>query len=335
MGPLTLSSWKPAACMCLLLLSSCTLDTTQPNAQDLVVVFAEHDAVTTEDVPPLCTPGEATCTALLESQVCHWDGQSWDTVACKSNEVCQADWGGCVPVMCQPFTTECTADQSLRTCSPDGLAWEAGSCDDDHFCTEGYCLYGRCLGHVLLLIDRSSSMKPHWQSVRQSVLNLVSSHDEARFGVMVFPGDEKCTVPEDPAIPLTAFGKEEVFEAFFNAYGPSISTPLLGGLKRVRQNLDSIFGDQKGIVVVISDGEDTCQGNKQMVANQLKNETQALSDAGVQTYVIGYKYQGDTAQLEAIAGHGNTGRDSYIKAGNENELDDAFKGIVSDIKLCL
>ncbi len=316
---------------------SCVIDTLGPEAQELPFVFTDHDGETaaSEDSTPLCVPHEARCPALLVSEVCAWDGQSWETGACKSGEVCQADLGGCVPVMCDPFATECTGDKTLRSCSGDGLAWEGSTCDSDHYCVGGYCLYGHCLGHVLLLIDRSSSMKPHWQVMRESVLKLVAQHQQTRFGLMAFPGDEKCSVPGEPAIPLTLFGKKELFEAYFDMHGPGISTPLLFGLQQVRAHREEIFAGQGGVLVVISDGEDTCLTSKKLVVEGLEEEVQGLSAAGVQTYVIGYNYQGDSSQLDAIARHGNTGRDTYVRAGDESELDDAFSGIVSDIKLCL
>tara|TARA_Y100001934_G_C11925169_1_gene573127 strand:- start:177 stop:503 length:327 start_codon:yes stop_codon:yes gene_type:complete len=108
-------------------------------------------------------------------------------------------------------------------------------------------------------------------------------------------------------------------------------------MKTIRSQHSAIFKGEEGMVVVLSDGEDTCEKelSQEELPQALADETQALSAAGVKTYVIGYNYQGNAAQLDAIANVGNTGLESHIPAGNESELEDAFKGIISDIKLCL
>ena len=178
-------------------------------------------------------------------------------------------------------------------------------------------------------------MKPHWGTVRESVLKLVSAHDKTRFGLMAFPAEGKCSIPAGPAIPLTGYGKSILFDAYFQTYGPGMSTPLLAAVKQVRDSRENLFGDQAGTVVILSDGEDTCEGPKPKIISELKSEITALTAQGVKTYVIGYNYQGDTGQLNVMARSGGTGYETFIPAGNEAELNDAFKGIVSDIKLCL
>jgi hypothetical protein len=290
-----------------------------------------------EPAKDLCEPWDVRCPSLLEMEICATDGQSWKPQSCLAGETCVEELGGCMAQICQPFATECTGDQTYRTCEAAGMDWTKSSCDEDHFCTQGYCVYGPCLGHVLLVVDRSSSMNPHWSTVHESVYKLVSGNDNARFGLMVFPGGEKCEVPEEPVIPLTIHNTAETFDAFFNISQPGMSTPLLEAMTVLEDNHESIFKGQAGVVVVLSDGEDTCekQTGPLGLTMKLSAKTQALTDAGIRTYVIGYNFKGNTGQLDAIASHGNTDKLQHIPAGSESELDDAFSGIVSDLKLCL
>ena len=166
---------------------------------------------------------------------------------------------------------------------------------------------------------------------------MVENNPSTRFGLMVFPGDSKCDVSKTPTISLRAHRAKEAFEAYFESNQPGNATPLLEAMKTIRSQHSAIFKGEEGMVVVLSDGEDTCEKDleEDALPQALAEQTQALSAAGVTTYVIGYNYQGNAAQLDAIASHGNTGLESHIPAGNESELENAFKGIISDIKLCL
>lgn len=284
-----------------------------------------------------CKPGDVRCPSLLESEECTADAKTWFSQSCQVGETCIAEFGGCVPHICDPFETSCTSDKTYRRCEANGMDYEDLLCEDAYYCVEGQCLYGPCLGHVLLVLDTSGSMNPHWESVQTSILALVESNPNTRFGLMVFPGDSKCSVSKKPIISMRAHRAKEAFEAYFDENQPGSSTPLLEALKTLRAQQGTIFQDQEGTVVVLSDGEDTCEKEleKAELPDALAIETQALSDTGVKTYVIGYNYQGNASQLDAIASHGNTGAETHIPAGNESELDHAFTGIINDIKLCL
>ena len=96
----------------------------------------------------------------------------------------------------------------------------------------------------------------------------------------------------------------------------------------------SLFKGQEGVVVVLSDGQETCEKGDPDLLEKLSDVTDDLSQDGIRTYVIGYSFQGNTAQLDAIAAAGSTGLTTHLKAGNEVELDAALDGIISDMKLC-
>ena len=284
-----------------------------------------------------CTPGEVRCISLLESEKCTADAKTWFAQSCQSDETCIAEVGGCIPHICEPFETSCTSDRTYRRCEASGIDYEDLLCEGEYYCIEGQCLYGPCLGHVLLVLDTSGSMTPHWESVEASILSMIENNPSTRFGLLVFPGESKCGVSKTPIITLRAHRAKEAFEAYFASNQPGNATPLLEAMKTIRSQHSAIFKGEEGMVVVLSDGEDTCEKelSQEELPQALADETQALSAAGVKTYVIGYNYQGNAAQLDAIANVGNTGLESHIPAGNESELEDAFKGIISDIKLCL
>ena len=284
-----------------------------------------------------CSPGEVRCKSLLESEKCTADKTTWLPQLCQPEETCVAEFGGCIPHICDPFSTRCTSDKTFRQCEASGIDFEDLICDEDSFCVEGQCLYGPCLGHVLIVLDTSGSMTPHWESVETSILTLIENNPKTRFGLMVFPGDSKCQVSKNLEISLRAHRAREAFSAYFDYHLPGSSTPLLAAMQRLGEQHSGIFDGQEGVVVVLSDGEDTCdkEHDDDTLPKALAEETQALASAGVKTYVIGYNYQGSTAQLDAIASHGGTGHETHIQAGNEAQLEDALKGIVNDIKLCL
>jgi hypothetical protein len=283
-----------------------------------------------------CTPGEVRCQALLIGETCGEDGETWEPFPCEAGSSCVESGQGCIPHFCNPFEMLCTSDKTYRQCTAAGMTFEDRLCQEGYYCLESYCVYGACLGHVLLVLDRSGSMKTHWNAVKNSVMNLVQENPSTRFGLLTFPGSGKCQSSPGPQITLRAHGATDAFENYFAAVLPVGSTPLLKAMETVRDRHGFIFEGQAGVVVVISDGEDTCSKPELdgPLGDALSVATQELAQAGVKTYVIGYNFEGNTAQLDAIASQGNTGQTVHTPAGSETDLNDAFQGIVSDIKLC-
>lgn len=297
-----------------------------------VAAFGKMDGELTPE--KLCDPWEVRCPSLLVSDVCSQDGERWESVDCVAGQTCLEEFGGCMPQVCEPFVTECQGDRTIRTCGAAGRSWEEGACAEGSFCSEGACVYGPCLGHVLLVLDRSASMIPHWPALHSSVLKLVSDRPTTRFGLMTFPSDTPCEVESSPEIPLSTHQTEASFNDFFDAVKPVFTTPLLFAMETARTYRASLFKGQEGVVVVLSDGQETCEKGDPDLLEKLSDVTDDLSQDGIRTYVIGYSFQGNTAQLDAIAAAGSTGLTTHLKAGNEVELDAALDGIISDMKLC-
>lgn len=284
----------------------------------------------------LCTPGQWLCPSVRSRALCSEDGSTIGVPeACPPEQRCAGDTGECRDLLCTPGDTSCAGDRSIARCADDGQAWLAPEyCNPGTFCIQAQCALGGCLGHVLLLIDRSGSMEQHWGEVRRSVLRLVSENPTARFGVMGFPDWYTCEIPAWPQISLSTHNLDAKLTAFFDDNPPGGPTPLAASLEQVRARAVSLFGDEAGTLVVLSDGADTC-ADPTTILETLTSVTSALRTArGVTTWVIGYRYTGDEAQLDAIAAEGGTPDGVYLPAGNEQELDEAFRGIVTDWKLC-
>ncbi|MBZ0130578.1 MAG: VWA domain-containing protein [Rhodobacteraceae bacterium] len=101
------------------------------------------------------------------------------------------------------------------------------------------------------------------------------------------------------------------------AYG---YTPLATSLSAVGESLQSVRASRR-IVVLISDGEETCGGDPIAAAARLTRAGVAVS-----TYVVGYDLDAEQRkQLEAVAEAGGT---EYLDAADKNALAEALKEIV-------
>ncbi len=101
------------------------------------------------------------------------------------------------------------------------------------------------------------------------------------------------------------------------AYG---YTPLAASLAAVGESLQSVRASRR-IVVLITDGEETCGGDPIAVAAHLSGTGVAVS-----TYVVGYDLDAEQRkQLEAVAEAGGT---DYLDAADKNALAGALKEIV-------
>ena len=278
----------------------------------------------------VCTPGITECFDDLTVRTCSDSGVGWsDYQACGDGETCLE--GACQ--FCD-MKTQCVSAHSFeRYCTAAGNNFsEMVSCESQYFCTKGACVYEGCFTDVLLLVDRSGSMSGDWNNVKASVGTLIAETDFARFGLMGFPADTNCDVSTSLDVPWTV-NDPLPFKTWFEAKGPNGSTPLADALGSLLTYAPLIFGEKGGTIVVLSDGQDTCgKGN---VVDNLTNYAAALFvNFDIKTYVIGYNYNGDASELNAIAQNGGTDLNTYIPAGNESELSDAFLTIVQDLKLC-
>ena len=175
-------------------------------------------------------------------------------------------------------------------------------------------------------------MSGDWGKVKDSVTSLIDTSDFSRFALLSFPGDGSCGISEMLDVDWT-LGDSTPFDIWFDDFGPSGSTPLVGALEQVYTYAPLFFTEKGGTLVVLSDGQDTCaDGDEEL---ELMNFAGALFvNYKVTSYVIGYNFGGSAGQLNAIAANGGAAVKQYIPAGNEEELTEALNSIITDIKLC-
>lgn len=288
----------------------------------------------------MCDPGEVKCLSTATYMTCADDGRAWSNyVPCEADHVCVG--GACEDCQLVSACDSITSHQTRCIDDVGTVIWsESVSCQDDQVCKNATCIYAGCLPSVILVVDRSSSMEFHWPDVRDSVAQLVSDNPKVRFGLYAFPSDMNCEVPTELDLPFSQ-DEPETFSNWFDMVGTSYSTPLLPAMREIADLAPEALGKPGGAVVVVADGEDTCAYEPDLSAQLAEIATNLRQSHAIHTYVIGYAFgspltpfDGET-QLDAMAKAGGTSYDTYIPAGNEEELTKAFGDIVVDWKLCL
>jgi hypothetical protein len=299
------------------------------------------------------TAGEPGCKRCDLELTCVNDGKS--RARCTSGEVQWQQDIDCAPGescvegrcrMCEANRSECLSETTFRQCADTGAFWSAAqACPEGQACLPtaagddaGRCLPYECSARVLLLVDYSGSMGPHWDQVRRSVALLVADNPDLRFGLKSFPDVDEwgCGVSETLEIPFSD-DNAATFDAWFINNPPSGATPLAAGVEAVRLNAATIFGALGGTVIVLSDGEDSCYGSSggPEIRFALATSTAGLYEQHkVRTFAIGYSFGGDPGELDVIANNGGTGLRSHIPAGSESELTQVFEDVIDKVKFC-
>lgn len=298
----------------------------------------------TPDTPSTeCSPGARRCAGVKARERCDVTGHWRESGACALATACHPPTGACAPIVCEPQSSACASSFAKRRCLPTGTGWEAAeACPDGHGCRDGTCIDPSCLSQALILVDASSSMGVHWDAVQASIAAVAAANPKVTFGLVPFPAAGACGVTSTPAVPLGS-KDASALGTWFQSHPPYGQTPLVDALAAVEQAAPALFPGG-GSLLLLSDGADTCAWplepdpavREAQVVEALAASTAALRDThDVDTWVIGYAYQGSTAQLDAIAQSGGTPTGAWIPAGSEQELLVALETIVADLKGCL
>ena len=295
------------------------------------------DQICDQGACKVCRPNEPYCAGPATIGICNatGDGPS-TTAACLPTQGCHEFDHECAERICEPGSLGCRTAVTLHRCLPSGAAYDldGSPCEPDQLCVDSWCVYRPCVPTVMLLVDASGSMDAHWGAVRDSVHELLEANPDTIFGLMTFPASGwECVVNPYPPIPLDYYSPDRL-DDWFDKNSPSGPTPLHEALRLVVSSGGAAFGGYGGSLVVLSDGADTCYEGQDLIGS-LESLTATLHSAyKIRTYVIGYAYNGNPAQLNAIARNGGTQHQNHIPAGNETDLVDAFQAIVDDFKLC-
>jgi len=190
-----------------------------------------------------------------------------------------------------------------------------------------------CTEDAMIVFDASGSMSgnqtlgiPNSQArideVRAALAQVLPSVTKfRRVGLVTYgPGPySQCNVKVDLAPTPDA---AKVIMSTVNALVPAGKTPLTSAVEQAAQVLD--FKNKPGVVVVVTDGEETCGRSPCALAKQLQMTAQQLT-----VHVIGFRYEGfswtggnSVMELMCLAdeNHG-----LYIKTNNEDELVQALE----------
>ncbi len=306
----------------------------------------------TPEVVVVCTPGERQCQNLLTPAQCNESGTAWIPLnQCTEGFTCYAATGSCAQKICQPSSRECLDGANFHICLIDGSGWgPTQTCEAPSTCSNGLCISPGCLPKVMFLVDRSTSMGPNWEAVRNSINAVVQQNPGIHFGLTVFPSEDGffagCTMePDQPHIPIQA-NAAGLLDAWFDDNEPAGATPLLTAMKWIKDNVSLCWGaaPENSYLVLLSDGEDKCtcsefeddpEARAECVAEKLIPVVQNITSQGVKTFVIGYAYSGPDIELKVIAENGGTTYTDWIYAGSEQTLTDAFGKLIDDVKWCM
>ncbi len=289
-----------------------------------------------------CAPGEWFCQDLESSAECNAEGDYYEALQCPFGNKCSELSGTCEPMACAPGSVDCATPASWHKCLPSGTGWSTETdCPAGTVCANGTCMNEECLSRLVFLVDASQSMGPHWDAVAASIAALSGDAPLSSVGLATFPEYLSiCEVPQDLKVPFAAGAGADV-AAWFGANDPFGQTPLLAAMEHMAGILPGILPGG-GALVVLSDGADTCawpgmsyEAREVLIVEALGETTAALfADHGIKTVVVGYQYEGNPDQLNAIASNGGTGLGTYTQAGNEAELTLALVTLVDDLKAC-
>jgi Ca-activated chloride channel family protein len=192
---------------------------------------------------------------------------------------------------------------------------------------------GPCTDNAMIVFDASGSMsgnqtlgipnsRPRIDEVRSALSRVLPSATKfRRVGLVTFgPGPyNQCNVPL--ALKPTANAARPIMKAV-NALVPAGKTPLTSAVEQAAEALD--YRHKPGVIVVVTDGEETCGGSPCDLGKQLHDSAQQLT-----IHVIGFRYDSfswtgtnSVTDLRCVADENNG---LYIKANSEGELVEALK----------
>jgi Mg-chelatase subunit ChlD len=216
---------------------------------------------------------------------------------------------------------------------------------------------------MLVVLDRSGSMNParnregtdRWGGSRAAVIEVTAAFDDrVRFGLMTFPSargvgdeDDLACAPGmlDVALGLDTGDVIATTLQGLNANGGTPTAPSLEEALRVIGSAKSTNPDEvipPKYVLLVTDGDPNCSGQSrgdevdELARTQTLAAIQALTDAGVKTYVVGYQTAGSVfaAQLDRMAAAGGTGATAHRSVQNNADLTATMTEIAGGVVSC-
>ena len=298
-----------------------------------------------------------------DDEICNASGECEAGVACEAHGDCGVG-GHCVDGTCEQNETGGTCDDDVNCPTADDCIEGFCGCEGAAFAAEPVT------PNMMIVLDKSGSMDqdldgdcmmrnpesgpdpctypPYdgndyqnanwdapskWTVADDAMTGILVSHgDRVRFGLVTFASDENCG-DGDVRVDIGDDTETEI-QTTIDATSPIGATPIGDTLADLvgRASLQDV--DHPNFVVLVTDGQETCDGDPEQAAMDLY--AQALP---VRTYVVGFGGGVDEAELDAVAVAGHTDRPSpaetkYYQANNAQELADALDLILGDALSC-
>ncbi len=182
------------------------------------------------------------------------------------------------------------------------------------------------IGAVELILDASGSMlkkmngTPRIDIAKNAVIKLVmnSLEPETPFALRVFGHMEADSCRTDLEIPLNPLDKAQTVSKVKSIQAKNLAkTPIGKSLRMISDDLAGVEG--KTIIVLITDGEETCDGDPQ-------KEIQSLIDQGydVRVNIVGFAID-ELMLKETFRKWARVGNGSYFDAADADELADSIQ----------
>ncbi|MEM7191835.1 MAG: VWA domain-containing protein [Pseudomonadota bacterium] len=190
-----------------------------------------------------------------------------------------------------------------------------------------------CTDDAMIVFDASGSMsgnqelgipnsKPRIDEVRWALAQVLPSATRfRRVGLVTYgPGPyNQCNV--DLAMKPTANASKPIMRAV-NRIIPAGKTPLTSGVEQAAEALD--YRKKPGVIVVVTDGEETCGRAPCELAKQLHSDAAQLTIHVISFRYAGYSWTGGNSIMDLMCLADQNGG-LYIKANNEQELAEALE----------
>lgn len=288
-----------------------------------------------------------------------------DTGECEAGGACEAH-GDCGPGAHCPDGT-CVPNDTGGACDGDGNCPAGDSCIDGFCGCEGTAFAAMpVVPNIMIVFDKSGSMEedldgdcplfnnnqsscdypprgsspdpnpafdaPDKMTVATDAIgSVLTSHGpKVRFGLVTFSSNGGCGAGNIRVD--IANNNETDIQTTLDATTPSGSTPI-------RVTLDGLVGESSlqdttrtNYVLLVTDGQDTCDGNPSAAARDLFQQSPS-----VKTFVVGFGGGVDAGELNDIADEGGTARPGptkYYQADNATELQAALDTILGSVLSC-
>lgn len=182
---------------------------------------------------------------------------------------------------------------------------------------------------VLVILDASGSM---WQKLddrfrieiaREALVKLVSETipSGTPFAFRAFGQKEPRSCRTDLEIPLAPLDVDAAVKAINGIEPQELSkTPIAASLARVGEDLGSVDGER--VVVLVTDGEETCDGDPEAAIRNL-----TASGTDVRVNIVGFAID-EYALRKTFEGWAEVGNGTYLDAQNADDLASAISQAV-------